>query len=210
VVLSHVQKSTIYYTGSFVPYPVASLHTTLRQQSHLVCIGAGKRDQDDTLCNDSQRFHIHKLQWIVSSGFQKHQAHFGTSLQAGFLCNDARFPERWERHPQFAIGVLVFCLGGYINIQSDATLRKLRQAGGGYQIPYGGMFQHVSSPHYFGEILEWTGFAIASRFSLPSVAFVVYTASNLIPRGLANHTWYLKNFGDKYPRGRHAVIPFLW
>jgi hypothetical protein len=35
-----------------------------------------------------------------------------------------------------------------------------------------------------GEILEWTGFAIACQ-SLPATAFAVYTFCNLFPRALA-------------------------
>ena len=60
-----------------------------------------------------------------------------------------------------------------------------------------------------GEMLEWLGFAVASQFSLPSVAFVVYTASNLIPRAVAHHQWYLRKFDD-YPKERKwAVVPFV-
>eukprot|EP00956_Cyclotella_meneghiniana_P009821 scaffold13606_cov100-Cyclotella_meneghiniana.AAC.4 len=67
------------------------------------------------------------------------------------------------------------------------------------------MLQQVSA----GEILEWFGFAMASRFSLSSVAFLCYTASNLIPRGIAHHEWY-KNKFDDYPIERKwAVIPFI-
>jgi hypothetical protein len=61
----------------------------------------------------------------------------------------------------------------------------------------------------FGEILEWTGFAIASQ-SLAAWSFVAFTCANLIPRGVAHHQWYLEHFQDKYPRNRKAIIPFLW
>ena len=59
-----------------------------------------------------------------------------------------------------------------------------------------------------GEILEWAGFALASR-SLPGAAFAAFTFVNLGPRGAAHHQWYLKRFED-YPRGRRAVIPYVW
>lgn len=36
----------------------------------------------------------------------------------------------------------------------------------GYKIPYGGMFEYVSCANFFGEIVEWVGFAMAS-WSLP-------------------------------------------
>ena len=57
------------------------------------------------------------------------------------------------------------------------------------------------------ELLEWVGFAIAS-WSLPGLAFAVYTAANLVPRALANRRWYRERFPD-YPSERKALIPFL-
>ena len=58
-----------------------------------------------------------------------------------------------------------------------------------------------------GELLEWTGWAIAT-WSLAGVSFAVYTAANLVPRALAHHRWYRETFPD-YPPGRRAVIPYL-
>lgn len=97
-----------------------------------------------------------------------------------------------------------------MNLQSDAILRKLRSTAVGYQIPVGGLFRYVSAPHYLGEIVEWLGFCVASNGSLASIAFVLYTASNLIPRATTHHVWYKETFGDKYPKERRAVIPFVW
>ena len=55
--------------------------------------------------------------------------------------------------------------------------------------------------------LEWTGFAIAA-WSLPALAFALYTVSNLAPRAVAHHRWYRDKFPD-YPRERRALIPFV-
>jgi hypothetical protein len=53
----------------------------------------------------------------------------------------------------------------------------------------------------------WTGFAIAA-WSLPAVAFVIYTIANLAPRAVANHRWYHDKFPN-YPAERRALIPFV-
>lgn len=131
------------------------------------------------------------------------------SLQAQGLCRFASFPKDWHTHTQFVCGVLLFLLGAAINLHSDATLRHLRALSPDRrQIPSGGLFEYVSTPHYLGEMVEWAGFCVACNYSLASVAFAVYTAANLIPRGVSHHAWYQTNFAA-YPANRKAVIPFL-
>jgi 3-oxo-5-alpha-steroid 4-dehydrogenase 1 len=110
--------------------------------------------------------------------------------------------------PRFLMGVVLFFFGMGVNLHSDQiliNLRKKRQ--GGYQIPRGGFFRWVSSPNYFGEIVEWLGFAIMVN-SLPAFSFFIWTVANLVPRALDNHAWYREKFED-YPEKRKAVIPFL-
>ena len=114
----------------------------------------------------------------------------------------------WLADPRFAIGVAVFAVGYFINKQSDAILRNLRQPGEtGYKIPRGGAFRWVSSPNYLGELITWIGFAIAS-WSPAALSFVVMTAANLVPRALSNHRWYRRQFPD-YPPDRKAILPHV-
>lgn len=115
----------------------------------------------------------------------------------------------WLWDPRFIIGVALFITGYFINRHSDAILRNLRNPGeSGYKIPKGGLFRFVTSPNYFGEILEWGGWAIAS-WSLGGLAFFLFTAANLVPRARAHHRWYLEKFDD-YPRERKRVFPFIY
>ena len=76
-----------------------------------------------------------------------------------------------------------------------------------YRIPYGGGFRWVTCPNYLGEIIEWSGWALASR-SPAGLAFAVFTFANLAPRALAHHRWYHDRF-PAYPSDRKALIPFL-
>ena len=79
----------------------------------------------------------------------------------------------------FVLGCVVWAVGLYINLDSDAVLRNLRKPGEtGYKIPRGGAFELVSGANYFGEIVEWTGYAVASGFTLPAVAFAFFTFAN--------------------------------
>lgn len=130
-------------------------------------------------------------------------------VQARTLCSFQSFPEGHELTPRFVAGVLLFCVGFAINYQADDILRNLRKPGEtGYKIPRGGMFEYVSGANFFGEILEWSGFALASG-SLPAVAFATATTFNIGPRARQHHLWYLTKFDD-YPKDRVALIPFVW
>ncbi len=111
------------------------------------------------------------------------------------------------RTPQFIIGVTVFITGFLINIYHDSILISLRRNNTGYKIPKGGLYRYISSPNYLGEIMEWLGFAILC-WSLPALAFVIWTSANLVPRALNNHDWYHQKFKD-YPEERKAIFPFV-
>ena len=130
-------------------------------------------------------------------------------IQGRWLTESAAAPAPSVWHPRFLLGVAIFVCGLAINWHSDGILIGLRPPGdAGYYIPRGGMFELVSGANFFGEILEWCGFAIAA-WSLPAAAFAIFTFCNTAPRGYSHHLWYLKRFKD-YPRMRKAVIPFLW
>ena len=114
----------------------------------------------------------------------------------------------WLSDPRFILGLMVFASGFALAKHSDHILRNLRKPGeSGYKIPYGGAYRFVSCPNYLGEMIQWLGFALAG-WSLPALAFVAFTASNLVPKALASHKWYKENFAD-YPKERKAVIPFI-
>ena len=92
---------------------------------------------------------------------------------------------------------------------SDHRLRTLRRPGeSGYKVPRGGAFEYVSGANYFGEIVEWCGYALAAN-RLGATAFAVFTFCNTAPRAHTHHEWYRQKFDD-YPPERKAVIPWLW
>ena len=118
------------------------------------------------------------------------------------------YPSDWLLRPTFLIGAALFVVGFVVNLHSDRVLFRLREPGEtGYKIPRGGLFRWVSSPNYFGELLEWTGWAIAS-WSLAGLSFALWTAANLVPRAVSHHRWYRETFPD-YPPRRKAILPFL-
>lgn len=106
------------------------------------------------------------------------------------------------------MGLGLFFAGFIINNRADSTLISLRKSNQGYQIPRGRLFQYISCPNHFGEILEWAGFALAAQ-NPAALSFAVWTFCNLAPRAKNHHDWYRKHFND-YPPDRKIVIPFLW
>jgi steroid 5-alpha reductase family enzyme len=118
------------------------------------------------------------------------------------------YPESWLLDLRFISGIVIFFIGLAINVHSDSILRSLRKPESvGYKIPCRGLFKYVSSPNYFGEILEWIGWAVLT-WSIAGLAFAVFTIANLLPRAFANHKWY-KNKFPEYPDKRKILIPFI-
>lgn len=109
-----------------------------------------------------------------------------------------------------ALGFLLFIAGAYINIQSDKLLIGLRKGSQtkDYKIPKGFLFEKISCPNHFGEILEWLGFALMA-WNLAAFSFFIWTFCNLSPRAISHHKWYRSRFKE-YPANRKAVIPYLW
>ncbi len=115
----------------------------------------------------------------------------------------------WLWDPRFMIGLLMFATGFFINIQSDNILINLRKPGEtAYKIPEGGCFRWVSCPNYFGEIVEWTGFAIMT-WSLPGLVYALWVGLPLMSQALLAHRWYVETFAEEYPKSRKAVLPFI-
>ena len=50
--------------------------------------------------------------------------------------------------------------------------------------------------------------AASNEEALPSLAFALFTAANLVPRALAHRRWYAEKFED-FPRGRRAIFPWV-
>jgi 3-oxo-5-alpha-steroid 4-dehydrogenase 1 len=125
------------------------------------------------------------------------------------LAPQEKYSQGWLSSPHFLLGIILFIVGFAINLHSDTILINLRKPGEtSYKIPRGFLFTYVSSPNLFGEIIEWTGFAVMA-WNLPALSFMVWTFANLVPRAKNHHDWYLQHFSD-YPKERKIVFPFLY
>ena len=125
-----------------------------------------------------------------------------------YFVHFAEYENAWLTEWRFIAGIIIFFAGMYINWKADNKLIHLRAPGEtGYKIPRGWLFEKISCPNLFGELIEWLGFALLC-WNLPALTFFIWTTANLVPRAFAHHKWYQEKFPD-YPPGRKAIIPFF-
>lgn len=117
----------------------------------------------------------------------------------------------WLTMPQFIIGTLIFFVGMIINIHSDNIIRHLRKPGDTkHYLPKKGMFKYVTSANYFGEFVEWCGFAILT-WSLAGAVFALWTFANLAPRAAKIYDNYKKEFGNELDTKKvKRILPFIY
>lgn len=134
-------------------------------------------------------------------------------MQGGwiFYVSPAGYYDGWFARPYIWVGGALFIAGMVINLRSDRIIRHLRRPGDTrHYIPYGGMFRYVSSANYFGELLEWVGFAVAS-WSWAGTVFAWWTFANLAPRAASLRRRYEQEFGEEFSRlRRKRIIPFIY
>lgn len=124
-------------------------------------------------------------------------------MKPAHLAGDA-----WFGDPRLYIGAALFAFGYFVNQKADSILFHLRKPGEtGYKIPQGSLYRWISCPNYFGEMIEWFGWALLT-FSPAGLAFALWTVANLLPRAVAHHRWYKQKFPE-YPAERKAVLPFV-
>ncbi|MBQ0077544.1 MAG: 3-oxo-5-alpha-steroid 4-dehydrogenase, partial [Bacteroidales bacterium] len=69
---------------------------------------------------------------------------------------------------------------------------------------------YVTSANYFGELLEWVGFAILP-WSWAGALFAVWTFANLGPRAARIYIRYSEEFPDEFNAKKlKRMIPFIY
>ena len=132
-------------------------------------------------------------------------------LQLFYFSASEDYSPAWLSDPRFIIGALVFFCGMTINIRSDSYIRSLRKAGDSkHYYPCKGMYRFVTSANYFGELLEWAGFALLT-WSFAGLLFVFWTACNLVPRSDTIYKKYAQDFPEAFARYKpKRIIPFIY
>ena len=136
-------------------------------------------------------------------------------MQAGglfYFPTDGAYADGWYYflNPWAISGLLLFFAGMGINLHSDHVIRHLRRPGDTkHYLPEKGLYRYVTSANYFGELVEWTGFALLTA-SPAAWVFVWWTFANLVPRADAIYKRYREEFGDGAVGKRKRIIPFIY
>ena len=121
-----------------------------------------------------------------------------------------RYPMSWLISVPFICGTLIMMAGMVINMQSDNIIRHLRKPGDtAHYLPRGGMFRYVTSANYFGEFMEWVGFAILT-WSWAGAVFALWTFANLAPRAARIYDLYQQEFPGQLDPHTKRMIPFIY
>ena len=128
-----------------------------------------------------------------------------------FRLSGNMYTAEWLTSPQFIIGAVIFFVGLAINWHSDYVIRHLRKPGDTrHYLPQKGMYRYVTSANYFGEIVEWTGFAILT-WSFAGLVFLIWTCANLVPRANSIYHKYEKEFADEFDSKKlKRVFPYVY
>ena len=122
------------------------------------------------------------------------------------------------------VGLAAFGVGEIGNLYHHYILSTLRKDGpaksnssakkddsfdikANYSVPTGGLFDYVTMPHYFFELVAWLGIACVSQ---DANVYLVFASmfTYLLTRAKATKVWYLKNV-DNYPKSRNVLLPFV-
>ncbi|CAG7828660.1 unnamed protein product [Allacma fusca] len=113
-------------------------------------------------------------------------------------------------------GLFLFMYGSFEQYRAHRQYADLRKGKGNevatltHQIPRGGLFEKVSSPNYWAEIIIYASLCVIFAFMNPTWNGVfIWVLCNQIVSGTMNHKWYQRTFPD-YPKSRKAIIPYLW
>lgn len=117
------------------------------------------------------------------------------------------------------VGIAVFSAGFWSQYQSHLTLARLRRRTRpdgkqlivtfDHMIPYGRLFDHVSNPHYFAEVLIYASLLILSQFDFTFQLLFYYVLITHCIMGEQSHRWYQEKFKELYP-DRKILVPGIY
>lgn len=136
-------------------------------------------------------------------------------LFAMYVAYYVNHPEYTEPNTlQVYVGLAGFALAEAGNLSIHISLRNLRPAGTTTRKipkptgnPFTKLFDFVSCPNYFYEVMAWLSFALMTQ-CVAALLFALAGMYQMTIWALGKHSNYKKEFLS-YPRHRKAIIPFV-
>ncbi|XP_043266907.1 polyprenol reductase [Venturia canescens] len=120
---------------------------------------------------------------------------------------------RWDRLTNLQyVCAFVFLLASYEQLKTNHILANLRKDKAGnvvtksHKIPRGRLFEFISAPLQFTEIIMYTMLAIILWRSSTYHYVYAWVLANQFEFAFLTHRWYTEKFKD-YPKQRMVVIP---
>jgi len=196
-----------YLRPSFL-YPVVNEHPVLMDQ-HIACFCWTFHFAKRVL--ESAFIHKFSQDSIGISFLVKNCSYYwGFGLVIGYFTNHPLYTPI-QNPALFYFGLFLFFLSEFGNGYVHWQLANLRQEGSKERkIPTGFFYDllRVSFPNYTFEVLIWVAWNLCF-FSIAGVMFLIFGTLQMLVWALKKHLRYKTDFGEKYPKGRKAMIPFI-
>ncbi|XP_013093798.2 very-long-chain enoyl-CoA reductase-like isoform X2 [Biomphalaria glabrata] len=146
--------------------------------------------------------------------FKNSTYYWGFTALVAYFVNHPLYTPPTNGNAQIWAGLGTFIFAELGNFSVHVALRNLRPPGTKERRipkadsnPFSWLFNLVSCPNYFYEVLAWVGFTVMTQ-CLPAGLFCLAGFYQMAVWAKAKHRNYLKEFKD-YPRSRTAIVPFL-
>ncbi|UJR29350.1 hypothetical protein I4U23_010562 [Adineta vaga] len=148
--------------------------------------------------------------------FKNCSYYWGFTAMVSYFVNHPKYTPPSFGIAQIYLGLAIFLLNELGNLSIHLLLRDLRPPGTTERrIPYPNttnpftkLFHFVSCPNYTYEIGSWLGFSLMTQ-TLTAVLFTIAGAVQMTIWAQGKHRAYKKEFAEKYPKQRKAIIPFF-
>lgn len=163
-----------------------------------------------------ETFFVHRFSHVtspISNVFRNCSYYWTFGAFIAYFVNHPLYTPVSEKQMKIGFGLGILCQAA--NFYCHILLRNLRSPDGkgGYQIPYGFLFNIVTCANYTTEIYQWVGFNIATQ-TVAGYTFLVVATLIMTDWALGKHRRLKKIFDGKdgrpkYPRRWVILPPFL-
>lgn len=140
--------------------------------------------------------------------FKNSLYYWGFAAFVGYTVNYPTYVvlPRWH----FMVGFALFMTSLICNFICHMILAELRTPGSSeLKLPRGFLFEYVTCPNYFCEIMMWFAFNILTGFTLAGTLFNICGAYQMVMWARDKHR-KLKSVFPAYPKNRKIIFPFVY